>query len=102
MNATPISQSLLIGSCVLICFLATAQQKTLTITGQAIVDAGVHNNTRPDYTNSVTTNYGTNPRLADFAWTHGGYDMFFRSMLYFRLDSIPKGSTIQSILIKRD
>jgi hypothetical protein len=37
--------------------------------------------------------------MADFAWTHGGYNMFFRSLLYFKLDSIPKGSTVQSAIL---
>ena len=75
--------------------VAVAQQ-SITITGNDLHDAAIHNNLRPGYEYTVNANYGSHPRIAAVAWTNSGYNSYLRSLLSFNLSAIPSGSVIQS------
>jgi hypothetical protein len=75
---------------------ATAQTQTLMLSGQSVVDAAVHRDTRPGQEAKANTNYGDFTKLSAVAWTNSSKQIYWRTFLYFNIDAIPPGSTIQS------
>lgn len=68
------------------------QEKELTLNPSR--DALVFNNTNPGYSYTVDHNYGSSSQFKSWAWTHGGYPTFARSLMDFDLTSIPEDSYI--------
>jgi hypothetical protein len=76
--------------------LAFAQVQTLVLSGQNVVDASVHRDTRTGQEAKANTNYGNFNKLSAVVWTNSGKQIYWRTFLYFNIDAIPGGSSIQS------
>jgi hypothetical protein len=76
--------------------VAIAQVQTLVLSGQNVVDASVHRDTRTGQEAKANTNYGAFTKLSAVAWTNSGKQIYWRTFLHFNLDAIPTGSSVQS------
>ncbi len=75
-------------------------QQTVTITsGDHWQDAMIYRDTRSGYEYLADENHDDYPTLSATAWTHSNRATYRRSLMYFNLDTIPKGSQINSLIL---
>ncbi len=74
----------------------TFAQQTVTIAGADFKDAAILKDSRVGKEYVANTNYSTFAKISASAWTNSSKNTYSRSLLYFNLQSIPLGSTIQS------
>jgi len=92
------SKSFLYSTYVIFIFTAfpgLASDYTLT-TNAGLIDATIYQNNKPGFEDNANTNYGDYARISATAWSHSGYNTYWRNLLKFQLDFIDAGTPVQS------